>query len=200
MFKLFNKNQHKFVNSKFYKISDVLLRYKAFKRNTDLTCDGIKLRHSKYLDLLLFYLENKKEFRCTICGCKANHFRLCQETGGNLVFHLFGIHHIKGTKDAEYLFFNKDHILPASHGGYSDKKNLRLTCEKCNTERQNKIESEDKEKINDIKGQQFKTKLIQYLGAARHNIAPGSKDRKFLKDLINKIKLASYNTLKSLID
>lgn len=201
MFKIFNKNQHKFANSIFYKISDVLASYEEFKKNkhNNITYQGIEFNNkNKYLDLLLLYLKTNKEFRCSICGCKANHFRVCRETGGNLVFHLFGINHIKGTKDAEYLFFNKDHVIPVSCGGYSYKNNLRLTCERCNIARQNDTTCVNADVMNNIKMDQFKITMIHYLSELKNSTV--GKDKIFFTTVIDKIRHASDEQLNFLID
>ena len=199
MFKLFNKKQHKFASSKFYKIDEVLEQYELFKKNKITEYDGIAFSHTPYMNFLLKLKQKHGEFRCAICGCKANHFRVCYETSNNKLFHLFGINHIKGTKDAEYLFFNKDHICPVSKGGYNGFENLRLTCEKCNTNRGNTTDASEIEAINTSKVIKFKNQIANYLSIAKHN-TDSLKEKQNINSILKKIRIMTYEHLKNFFE
>jgi 5-methylcytosine-specific restriction endonuclease McrA len=82
------------------------------------------LFHKKHRGIRITFLMNRDGQACTICGVQLDR-------------------HIKDNKSREYISF--DHIVPRSHGGDSELKNLRLAHQGCNWERGNDplIEDED---------------------------------------------------------
>lgn len=193
MFSLYNKPGHKFANKKFYSIAGVLNAYEKYLDTKEpVMYQGYVFnRANSYLTWILHLYKNDPKLKCSCCGCKANHFRLINETQGIKVLHLFGIKHIKGTKSAEYLFFNRDHICPQSAGGYSGRDNIRLTCEKCNAERGNSTKNMKK---TEIKAMQQKSEVIRIankiaaiVGKCKKALSANSKDRHLLNKLIEYI-------------
>jgi hypothetical protein len=129
-------------------------RYETFKIKEILTL--IKLEYSKNKRIKLGgKLVNIGSIRlktfkndgtvCKICGLKASFFAL-EQCNGQTTFHLnlYG----KNEFGAEVLF-NSDHIIPKSHcGDKSSLSNRQTLCEKCNSEKSDRLEVIDETGIH----------------------------------------------------
>lgn len=205
------------ISNKEYKVSKIYLKLDKIFELIDkyvktITIGKYQLNlNRKYIKWLYNIYKEKKEIKCSICGCKASHFRIVSENKKEFFLHLYGFK--KDNEKTIYTLFNRDHIIPVSKFGENIKENIQCTCECCNSEKANFISgielSKELKKQNSIKKQnkikELKNKFFNAMTKTCNNTASKILQnklnimKKVIKELIeNHYKEFEENMIKKL--
>ena len=182
-----DKNHNNHLGKKFIKIEDVVNNW---DENKILNLNGYCFPKSRTNRLFVERYKEKNEIRCSICGCKASHFRIDFYNEHNYL-NLYGFYKSKDG-NTEYRRFNLDHIKPRSLTSVKESielgtNNFQPTCAVCNCRKGNNIGIPHKEM--EFKCKQYKIERSIYDLYIQPNIC-----RKL------KIRNKSYYEIKKKID
>lgn len=129
--------------------------------------------------------KNEKEIRCSICGCKASHFRIVKQ-GNDTFLHLYGFKKEKNI--TKYVLFNKDHIVPKSLNGKDGNYNIQCTCFDCNTKKGHKIPYEEKYQDLIVKQKKYVKSIVNDFLSLKYKSTPSMLDNMIKNSLLKIIR------------